>query len=283
MREVPAIDRPCGDRDLFPRYAAARVLFIFGENPRRVIPGGYPAAMAGGAPTSLALLGESVTGPVEVCPHPLAAKRRWVNDTTGEVRPYRCGGNGCPFCGPRKAHGISLAVADAKPERWIRYSLVGDNWAQVRARIKAVTYWTRQAGYAFELAYYVHENPEGTGLHAHAHQHGSFVPQGFLQATTARAGMGYPDIRRWEERSVMGTAYGMRELLGTAYATREVQGDGLYRYLARNGGRMVHTSRGFWRRQDGRPVSGVKSAIHAAYEARYGEESGVGRWLLVSV
>jgi len=221
-------------------------------------------------------MGESVTS-LTRCPDHRYTSRRLRNLLTGEVRPASCRRNGCPWCGPRKALAIAHAVADAGPERWVRYSLVGDDWQTVRNRFKQNTHRLRERGYAYEVAWYVHRNPEQTGFHVHAHEHGDYIPQHEMQEVAASVGWGFPDIRAWRT-GTRGTTYGLAEMLGTAYASREIRGEGMYRYLDWNGGRPVHTTRAFWRRTDGVSVSGLQSAVRASYEARFGEQ--VGRWVL---
>lgn len=174
--------------------------------------------------------------------------------------------------------GVALAVADAHPERWVRYSLVGESWQQVRNRFNLNTYRIRQAGYAYNVAWYVHRNPKETGHHIHAHQWGDFIPQSELQNIGRSVGFGFPDIRAWHERSKLGTGYGMREMLGTAYGSRDMRGAGMHQYLDTNGGRIVHTTRGFFRRWDGLEAGTLKAAVKSAYRARLGDSAG--EWIV---
>jgi len=209
----------------------------------------------------------------ERCPRMLG----WVlvNTVTGEVKPARCKRLKCPFCVVLEAQSVALAIGLARPERLVRFSLIGDTWAERRARFKRVRFNIRNAGFSWNDCYHVERNPRGTGYHAHLWQHGDYVPQRDLQRMCLREGMGYPDIRQVQELG-RSTSYGLKAALG--YGMKGVESSTGEQYLALNGGRLVHASRGFWRDGEGRAISGIRGAVRVARLEAYGEPEG--RWLL---
>jgi hypothetical protein len=216
----------------------------------------------------------------ERCPR---CQGRWVNTETGEWFWDRCKRQTCLVCGPRIAFATAGAIALAEPERLVRYSLVGEDWQTIRSRLFRVRYRVRQDGFRWEEAYHVERNPKGTGHHVHAYQHGEFVPQARLQELCRREGLGYPDIRSFRTTGELGAAYGLKA--ATGYGLKDAQRpEALVEYLRLNGGRLVHTSRAFWRDgQNGGRIRGVRSARHVAQVRRYGSrdwEAGV--WKLVA-
>jgi len=122
----------------------------------------------------------------------------------------------------------------------------------------------------------VEPNPAGTGHHVHAEQRGAFVPVRQLSRLARREGMGQVvDIRRIRMGVDVSSRY-LVKLAADAYGTKLARGDmeQLGAYLRANGGRqMVHASRGFWRGQDGRVLSGVGEARKLAQGP-----SGGHRW-----
>jgi hypothetical protein len=197
----------------------------------------------------------------------------YVNTATGEVRPARCRRLRCPYCIRVEAQGVSLAIALARPERAVRFSLVGDTWQERRSRLYRVRWFIRDAGYRWEDCVHFEPNPRGTGHHAHLWQWGDYVPQHELQTLTKRAGMGIPYIQRIRSAAAF-SHYGLK---GVRYGLKGVDG-GPEIYLQANGGRLVHASREFWRDASGRRISRVRGAVREARRLAYGEAEG--RWLL---
>lgn len=191
---------------------------------------------------------------------------RLVCFDTGEVRPVPCRRLGCPVCLSRAAWRRSLAIQWAQPERFITLTQVGEDWQTIRGRVKAWKWAAAQEFGGVELVYVVERNPRGTGHHVHAWQRGPYMPQARLSELAQTYGMGARvDIRRWESG---GEAYALKE----AYAVKDaIRAES---YLAMNGGRLTHQSRGFF----GGPVREVE---RAAVAAKLGEDSH--RWHIVSV
>ncbi len=204
----------------------------------------------------------------------------WLNVATGEVRPARCGALKCLWCGPINALITAGAIDLARPERLVTLTLVGDQWQTIRFRMKRLTYRVREEVGPVCWSWHVEPNPKGTGHHVHALQHGSFIPVRRLSALAQREGMGrVVDIRRVRAGDRAGW-YGLK-MAAAAYTLKLARQEESYRqYLAANGGRLVHTSRGFWRDTDGSRIKGVRGARERALREAFGPP--VGRWIPVS-
>lgn len=205
-----------------------------------------------------------------------------MNRDTGEWFWDVCGRNRCEVCGPRKAQSIAGAIGVSEPQRFVRFSLVGPDWQTARARLKRVRYDIRQAGVNWHDCYHVERNPKGTGYHAHLFQHGDFIDQSVLQTLCERRGMGFPFITRWEPTSIRAHGYALKQATGYGLkgAARSAT---LSEYLANNGGRLVHASRGFWRDgSTGRRLTGMDAARRVYAERRYGprERFSLAEWKL---
>jgi hypothetical protein len=169
------------------------------------------------------------------------------------------------------------AMTLGQPERLVTLTQVGDEWQTIRNRVRQLVYRIRSDGVAFEWAWAVERNPKGTGHHVHGVQWGSFVRQSRLSALAGSVGMGrVADVRRLGS-AAGGSRYPLKALAGTAYTMKGAQ-EGR-EHLLRNGGRLVHASRGFWRDSEGRPVPGVREAVKLALRASYGDTEA-SRWVL---
>lgn len=208
--------------------------------------------MSEGTPdTSLALYAKSVANPegeirrLERCPR---RTKEWLwNDATGVLVPLRCRAHACEFCIVVNARVTGLAIAGARPTRAILLTLVGDEWQTIRNRMKRLAWRVRREGYRLQWCWHVEPNPKGTGHHVHAWQRGDFLPQGRLSEIASGEGMG-EFVRISQIRQTKGPVnYGMK-LAGIDYGMKHAEAVG---YLAANGGRLVHSSRGFWIGENG--------------------------------
>lgn len=198
----------------------------------------------------------------------------FLNTDTGVMVPARCGRNGCAYCLRSNAKRRAAAIAYAAPERALLLTQVGDDWQQVRDRMKKLRYRVAQEVGAFHWVWHVEPNPAGTGHHVHAWQHGSFVPQARLSALAGRSGMGeFARINRI--RSQQGAAqYGLKGLGYGLKATAGTDEQGLT-YLIENGSRLTHQSRSFFR-----SAQGEKLPVRVAEKLALASE-GSGSWVLV--
>jgi hypothetical protein len=203
---------------------------------------------------------------------------RWQHEDTGEIRPARCRANFCPWCGPVNASLVAGAISLAGVERMGTLTQVGDDWQTMRARMFRLAYDLRRS-HELAWAWHIEPNPKGTGHHAHFFQRGDFLPQRELSRLADSRGMGkVADIRKWETKGKAG--YGLK-LAGVSYGLKQAQAEDTMRtYLRANGGRLVHTTRAFWRDLDGQAVSQREAMV--AWARRAGTEDD-GKWQLVRV
>lgn len=122
---------------------------------------------------------------------------------------------------------------------------VGNTWPVVRNRMKLVRHRVAATGARWEWCWSVEPNPRGTGHHVHAWQRGDFLPQRELSNIARREGAGHVvDIRRWDQGGREEAGYGLK---GVTYGTKLASGeDSAEAFLAANGGRLTHQSRGWW-------------------------------------
>lgn len=216
--------------------------------------------------------------PLDRCPRKLG----WfmVNRELQLVRPARCKANSCAYCCPLNAILVGGAIALARPQRAIRFSLVGDEWQLVRQRMFRLRNEIKAAGFGCHWAWHCEPNPKGTGHHVHAWQRGDFIPQARLQELCERRGMGFPYIERLKASIEDGDSvkYGMKMATGLGYGMKLSEArETAATYLRANGGRLVHASRGFWQ-VEGEQV-GQREAM-SAWARLHGQNLG-GSWEMV--
>lgn len=152
----------------------------------------------------------------------------------------------------------------------------------------------KSVGFSVSFAYTIEAGKETGMVHVNFYWHGQYIPQAFLSETAEAIGWGkvvhVQDIRK-AKNSKATSQYGLKEAFGaaTSYGLKEATGkgapavvadkygrtpDGAWlssslspvqeTFLARNGGQLVHASRGFWR--DG-PGGATLSSARAAFRA----------------
>jgi hypothetical protein len=237
------------------------------HGPAMVAPDDSPRARPEGAPSSLVPSHQTVrpeseqltcrNGPPDL---------RLVSSPSGQVRPVPCSRLRCPPCLHTSAWKRSLAIAYARPERFLTLTQVGNDWQTIRQRIKSFRHQVTKEVGALEWVWNVEPNPRGTGHHVQAWQHGDFLDQAELSRLARYFGMGERVwIERWRSG---GEAYALKE----AYAVKEVRQ--AERFLDINGARLTHQSRGFF----GGPVREVEQA---AVRSKLGPDAEV--WTVVTV
>lgn len=197
-----------------------------------------------------------------------------LNRSTGEVKPAWCWRLSCGPCLPRAAYVRAMAIHDARPERMMTITQVGDDWQTVRSRMRHLTLAIRQQGIRHEWVWSVEPNPKGTGHHVHAWQRGQYIPQRALAIAADSVGAGrVADVRAWDAAEAEREGYGLK---GAGYGVKGA-GDALSAsvWLAANGGRLTHQSRRWWSQE------GVRHDERAALARRRPEEAG--RWEIVSL
>lgn len=204
---------------------------------------------------------------------------KWlVSRSTGNVVAARCGTLGCPDCVLPEARRRSLAIAYSRPQRAILLTQVGDTWPVVQGRVNRLRYDVLEAtgGKPFEWVWHVEPNPEGTGHHVHAWQHGSFVPQALLSDLADGVGMGGVVFINRVRSAVGASHYGLK---GLGYGLKSVEEGQAATYLAENGARLTHQSRGYFRGPSGTlPLRTVEDLALSATRER-----DPGPWRMVEV
>ncbi len=168
------------------------------------------------------------------------------------------------------------------------FTLAGEGWQELRGRMFRLAYDLRQEIGALQWAWSVEPNPKGTGHHVHALQWGSFVANNdhvlgvrdsTLSRMAQRRGLGrVVDVRLVAGREAA-ARYPLKMLAAHAYTTKMASDPStLERYLSANGARLVHVSRGFWRRPDGSSIPSTRVAMREAREAVHGPSDG--HWVL---
>jgi hypothetical protein len=170
-----------------------------------------------------------------------------VDTATGESTPARCGRNSCPPCARVNAYKVGLAVGLARPEWAIHITQVGDRWSTIQRRVNRTLEILRDRGYDIVMGWFVEANPKGDGHHVHGYARGDEVAYDTWQATASSASVGSINVQR-RVASTEPVFYGVKTVLRGS-------DDDVRAFLTRNGGRLVHASRAFWRDREGRTTS----------------------------
>lgn len=137
-------------------------------------------------------------------------------------------------------------MALARPTHMYLLTLVGEDWRTIRANMTSFVRRVRRSVVEFQHAWHVEANPDGTGTHIHGWCWGTIPAQHVLREAAVLSGMGsYASIRPWrlDASDDPLIAYGMKSVTGPQLGrSSEAQ-----EFLALNGGRVMHASRGFYR------------------------------------
>lgn len=126
-------------------------------------------------------------------------------------------------------------------------------------------------GYRWDWVWSVEPNPKGTGRHVHAWQRGTYVPQEALSRAAVREGCGpVVDIRAWRKGSDAATAYALKSI---SYGVKGAAGEDPAGFVAMNGGRLSHQSRGWW------TAGGARDQEREALRAMFGDGD---EWIVVA-
>jgi hypothetical protein len=113
----------------------------------------------------------------------------WVNQDTGETKPFNCGSWNCPTCQSKIAYHYACIVAAALPQRMITFT----NVPKVR-EIASVAFSMLvrdiRAKYALEYARFVEVGAKTGMLHYHLAQRGDFIPKFWLSSRASANGFG---------------------------------------------------------------------------------------------
>lgn len=165
----------------------------------------------------------------------------WLSESTGELVPPACRAWVCPFCGPRKARRYASAIDRDGYERWVTLTRAPRDLRQAVAR---VAYGVRKVA-PWQWAWSAEAGPDTGMVHVHAVVRSGYVHHTDLRAAARHAGFG-PVL--WIAQAQGGAArYSAK---AAQYSAKESRG-GYGEWLALNGGRAWHFSRGYTK---GEPV-----------------------------
>lgn len=233
--------------------------------------------------SSLASTYQTVTElPTVTC---IQAEPRYIIDLrTRQVYPARCRRNRCAHCLPINARRRALAMSASRPTRMIRLSLVADRGDPdpldtARTRVKRVRQALKRLGVpSGQWSWTLEVNPAGTGYHAHAVQHGSYIPQAALQEACERAGAGIPYINVIKSNASRTARYGLKAFGAAGYGLKTYrQSTHAEEALTLNHGRLEHHTPEFYV-IDGEKLR-VRQAEKIAVEALYGP--GIDSFIIV--
>jgi len=218
-----------------------------------------------------------------------------------------CGAHVCPYCIETNYWRTTVAIEHARPERFAVFTgLPGEDWQDNRQAVNAVIRAIRSGvvpgtrrkwrhpktdrvakGWSIEHLYTLEAGAKTGMVHVNLYWHGSYVPQAFLSEVAVAVGWGpvvhVQDIRQAKGSKVHGYgakeasgryAYGLKEATGrtgesAAAHPSEALAPGQAAYLSRNGGQLVHASKGFWRDGvGGASLGNLRAAFRAAMAAR---------------
>lgn len=206
-----------------------------------------------------------VIGADEICPK---RPQIVVCDQDPSLRqPASCDAYRCPACGPRKAMQSAAiaawAVRRCDRARFVTLTLAPEDWQQRRQKMRDLRRLLAARGIRWEVAWATEKGSRTGMVHVHALQHGSYVPQDVLQDVWGA----HVDIRAIPRADLAGgvARYVTKDALKVAGYT--VKGStassaGHDQFLALNGGRAMHWSRGFLHGQTKREAaSSMKSEL----------------------
>lgn len=202
--------------------------------------------------TSLACTDQMVTTlPPLTCG--FIAQRYMIDPRSMKVWVLRCKRNTCLHCLPINARRRALGVGWMEPYRMVRFSLLAGSDAAdpmdvARTRMKRLRQALRRAGVPMgEWSWTLEKNPKETGYHAHAVQHGPYIPQAQLAAACEKAGAGYPSIEKIKGSRAGLARYGMKAFGAAGYGMKTfAKADEAEEALFINHGRLEHHTREFF-------------------------------------
>jgi hypothetical protein len=205
----------------------------------------------------------------KTCPTPTGF---WIDRTTGERRSRPCRRLRCPYCGPRLALSTANAIVLATPHS----SAVITTWGPAVPRdpeqlfrvfvraVNVIAYDLRSEGREWEYCWTL-ELSETRIPNAHVLQWGSTVSGARFRRSAIDAGMKWGDLQPIRHLPILA-----RYTLKLPLAPLDLGLDGeacMSLHLALNGGRLVRSSRRFWRNGAHETLSGLREARVAARRA----------------
>nr|CRY97195.1 hypothetical protein [uncultured prokaryote] len=157
-----------------------------------------------------------------------------------------CDAYQCVTCGPKKTQGLSLAMAWRQTQvdrtRLMTLTMAPTEWQARRQKMRHVTLWARKQGYAWNTAWTTEMGSKTGMIHIHAIQWGDYIPRNVLQERWGHI----VDVRAIKKPGTKSSGYLTKESQKVAnYLTKEAS-EGYQSWLELNGGRPIHTTRGYF-------------------------------------
>lgn len=175
----------------------------------------------------------------------------------------------CHVCLPLVALDHAAAIAYARPNKFIRLSLVGNDVPTRVSRMTRFRRLIRAIHVGWRDVYHVHANPRGTGHHVHLWSYGSTANEAEVSAVAVRSGMGrevHVQDAYLPAVPVPRLPYGMAAVIDRPDGAQTLWPAAL-EYLQVNGGRLLHATQQFWRDPQGRRISDPRAAATVAKSA----------------
>lgn len=145
--------------------------------------------------------------------------------------------------------------------------------------MRRLRYDLATSGVMVSWCWHVEPNPAGTGHHVHYWARGDYIPQALLSTKADGVGMGeVATVQQWTAPDLVAAGYGLK-MAGVGYGLKGTQQEAQFGcYVRCNGGRLVHTSKGWWQDEHRRSVSYLSGM--AAWD-RVSRPSDRGNWKLL--
>ncbi|WP_139982968.1 hypothetical protein [Nocardioides litoris] len=219
-----------------------------------------------------------------------AARTRWsecpntdhyrLNLDTGQLIKAYCKRLTCPSCIVPRAIGVGQAIALAEPSHMVTVTQLGNEWTTIHAGMRKFTARLRRLGTDAQFAYHVEPFANGLNSHAHLWWRGAAPDADTVSKATRAAGIGWhhmvsPAPDPTEHYRVPSHEYGLKLVLDDRPEDPSELWPGAQTYLAMNGNRLVHTTRGFWLDAAGSPCTLARAQSDARGHRR-------GQWVSVA-
>lgn len=223
----------------------------------------------GAAVSSLDTTSETVGEAYRECPRRESRLLVDYNDPSRWIKTG-CDAYVCPFCGPHKARsfarGASWVLTEQKRSRFVTLTNAPGEWQARRQKVRDLTRRIKSEGLHSEIAWTTEIGSKTGMVHVHALQWGDYLPQ--------------QELQEWWGSIVDVRAVKVTHKAVGEYVTKSAHGVGQYiskgaaaeydTWRDLNGGRPLHSSRGFFM------GLGVRGAVKAANAA--GRKGDAPKW-----
>ena len=112
----------------------------------------------------------------------------WLNQDTGEVRPFNCGSWSCKVHQGAVAYHWACRVAESQPERMITLTSIPESQPRAYFGFQQVVIAIRRKGFDFQYARFLEVKSDK--IHFHIAQRGDFIPKFWLSSQASANGLG---------------------------------------------------------------------------------------------